>query len=245
MAYVRGNEAELDAWEMLGNAGWNWDSLYPYYKRSENFTIPGTGLQAAGVTFDASVHGDSGAVRTGYPIAFGNMTLTQTVRKAWEELGLPHNVDPGRGNVRGVSTNPLTLEPAVLDVRWDAARAYWHPVEGRSNLKIIRGTARRLVWADTPKSEEESGGISAKGVEYLTEHGRAAVVYATKEIVLSAGSLRSPLVLEASGVGNPRWVKPPSGCILAARLENNNTNNETQYLKRPRNTRQGQSSRRR
>ena len=207
MAYVRGNEAELNAWEMLGNAGWNWESLYPYYKGSENFTIPSVGLQAAGVTFNASVHGNSGAVHTGYPIAFGNMTLTETMLKAWEELGIPHNVDSAGGNVRGVATNPLTLEPAVPDVRCDAARAYWHPVERRSNLKIIRGTARRLVWADTPRSSEAEGkegdSISAEGVEYLTEQGQVAVVSATNDIILSAGSLRSPLVLEASGVGNP------------------------------------------
>lgn len=202
MAYIRGNEAELDAWEGLGNPGWNWASLYPYYKQSENFTIPSPGLQAAGVTFDASVHGDSGAVRDGYPIAFGNITLTSTVREAWEELGIPHNVDTGGGNIRGVSTNPLTLEPAVPDLRWDAARAYWYPAEGRSNLKIIRGTARSLVWADNSTSEEASGGISAQGVEYLTEDGQAVVVSFNKEVVLSAGSLRSPLILERSGVGN-------------------------------------------
>ena len=208
MAYIRANEAELDAWEKLGNAGWNWASLYPYYKRSEDFAIPSPGQQAAGVTFDASVHGDSGPVRTGFANAFGNMTLTRTVRKAWEELGLPHNVDTAAGNVRGVSTNPLTLEPAVPDLRWDAAQAYWYPVEGRPNLKIIRGTARRLVLADTPKVKDlkgrECGSISAKGVEYLTEDGQTVVVSAAKEVILSAGSLRTPLVLESSGIGNPR-----------------------------------------
>jgi choline dehydrogenase len=208
MAYIRGNKAELDAWEKLGNLGWNWASLYPYYKQSENFTTPSQGLQAAGVTFDASVHGYSGPVCTGYATAFGNMTLTPTVRNAWEQLGLPHNVDPGGGNIRGVSTSPLTLEPAEPDIRCDAARAYWYPVEGRPNLKIIRGTAQRLVWADTPECQEvkgrKSGGISAKGVEYLAGDGQTAVVSATKEVILSAGSIRSPLVLEGSGIGNPR-----------------------------------------
>ena len=204
MAYVRGNEAEVDAWEKLGNEGWNWDSLYPYYLRSENFSMPSTGLQAEGVTFNASAHGESGAVRTGYPLAFGNMTLTRTVGEAWEEVGLPHNVDMAGGNVRGVSTNPLTLAPGQPDLRWDAARAYWYPVEGRPNLQIIKGTARRLVWTGT---DGESGGIRASGVEYLTEHGQTAVLSATREVVLSAGSLRSPLILEASGVGNPRWVE--------------------------------------
>ncbi|KAI1738091.1 hypothetical protein F4680DRAFT_459964 [Xylaria scruposa] len=211
MAYIRANEADLDAWEKLGNPGWNWASLYPYYKRSENFTIPGPGLQASGVTFDASVHGNSGPVRTGYLTAFGNLTLMPTVQNAWEELGIPHNVDSGGGNIHGVSTNPLTIEPAVMDLRWDAAQAYWYPVEERPNLRIIKGTAQRLVWADAPKSEEpkdkKSGGISANGVEYMTEDGQAAVVSATKEVILSAGSLISPLILEASGVGNPSILK--------------------------------------
>lgn len=77
-----------------------------------------------------------------------------------------------------------------------APRAYWYSVEGKSNLKIIRGTAWSLVWADTDKSDEEaSGGISATDVEYLTEDGQAVVVSATKEVVLSAGSLKSPLIL--------------------------------------------------
>jgi choline dehydrogenase len=207
MAYVRSNEADLDAWERLGNAGWNWASLYPYSMRAENFTIPGPGLQAAGVTFDAAVHGDSGPVRTGYGNAFLNLTLTPTVHDAWEELGLPPNVDTGRGNNRGVSANPLTLEPGSPDIRWDSARAYWYPVEDRPNLTIIRGTARRLVWedSDTPSSEEAT---SATGVEYLDEDGQAVVLSATKEVILSAGSLRTPLVLESSGVGNPGWVKP-------------------------------------
>lgn len=213
MAYVRSNKADLDAWESLGNAGWNWDSLYPYSMLAENFTIPGPGLQAAGVTFDTAVHGDSGPVRTGYGNALGNLTLTATVRDAWGELGLPPCVDTARGGNRGVSANPLTLEPGSPSIRWDSARAYWYPVEDRPNLTIIRGTARRLVWedSDTPSPQDA---ISATGVEYLGEDGQAVVLSATKEVILSAGSLRTPLVLEGSGVGNPGWVtrSPSTGC---------------------------------
>ncbi|KAB5515065.1 hypothetical protein GE09DRAFT_1013465 [Coniochaeta sp. 2T2.1] len=206
MAYVRSNKADLDAWERLGNAGWNWASLYPYSMRAENFTIPGPGLQAAGVTFDAAVHGDSGPVRTGYGNSLLNLTLTPTVHDAWEELGLPPNVDTGRGNNRGVSANPLTLEAGLPDIRWDSARAYWYPVEDRPNLRIIRGTARRLVWEDSDKPCSKEA-TSATGVEYLDEDGQSVVLSATKEVILSAGSLRTPLVLESSGVGNPGILK--------------------------------------
>ncbi|KAK4675024.1 hypothetical protein QC764_000190 [Podospora pseudoanserina] len=206
MAYVRSNQADLDAWERLGNPGWNWASLYPYSMGAENFTFPGPGLQASGVTFDAAVHGYSGPIHTGYGSALGNMTLMPAVQDAWEELGLLPNVDTGRGKNRGVSANPLTLEPGLPSIRCDSARAYWYPVEDRPNLKIIKGTARRLVWRKNNKPCSKKAN-TATGVEYLDEDGQAVVLSATKEVILSAGSLRTPLVLESSGVGNQGILK--------------------------------------
>lgn len=59
-----------------------------------------------------------------------------------DELGISHKLDSSGGNRLGISTDPLTLKPAATNLRWDAARAYWYPAEGKSNLKIIRGMAR-------------------------------------------------------------------------------------------------------
>ncbi|KAI0163409.1 glucose oxidase [Pestalotiopsis sp. NC0098] len=197
MVYLRGDEAQFDAWETLGNEGWNWRTLLEYYKRSENFTIPSAAQTAAGVTFEEQFHGRDGFLTTGMPNGLDNSTFPADYLRAWNELGVPHNADPEGGVTEGFAIHPQTLDRDA-GVRETAARAYYTPVEGRSNLKIIQGTVSRLVWADT-----YGEGIVASGVEYLDTSGVLSTVTVAKEVIVSAGTLRCPLVLEASGIGNP------------------------------------------
>ncbi|EHA51690.1 glucose oxidase [Pyricularia oryzae 70-15] len=202
MNYIRAEKAEIDALEKLGNPGWNWNTLFPYYKRNERFTVPSEAQAKAGIKYKAENRGGDGPVRTGFPFDTANSTYGVQIRQTWANVGLPDNQDSSGGDVHGVSSNPLTIDRDA-HMRWDAARAYWIPAEGRSNLKMIRGTARKIVWRTGT-----SGAVQASGVEYLTAAGEAVVVDARKEVVLSAGSLRSPAILEASGVGNPRVLQP-------------------------------------
>jgi choline dehydrogenase len=95
---------------------------------------------------------------------------------------------------------PQTLD-TDLNIRWDAARAYLHPAEHRPNLRVFKGTARRITWA---RGGGKRGLSVASGVEVLTDDGKSSVLGANKEVVISAGALRTPLVLEASGIGNPK-----------------------------------------
>ncbi|KAL8383212.1 hypothetical protein RB595_006797 [Gaeumannomyces hyphopodioides] len=211
MTYIRADAAEIDAWEALGNPGWNFSTLFPYYLRSEAFTFPNEALQNAGVTYEPARHNQRGMVHTGYPLGFTtDSPYTVSVREAFKSLGVPHNVDPAGGNVYGVSTNPQTLDRR-LNMRWDSARAYLHPAENRPNLKIIRGTGRRLTWASSEEETKQGAGCRGKrasGIEYITTDGKSVALSANKEVILSAGSLRSPLILEASGIGNPQILGP-------------------------------------
>ncbi|KAI6517476.1 hypothetical protein MCOR06_006193 [Pyricularia oryzae] len=202
MNYIRAEKAEIDALEKLGNPGWNWNTLFPYYKRNERFTVPSEAQTKAGIKYKAENRGGDGPVRTGFPFDTANSTYGVQIRQTWANVGLPDNQDSSGGDVHGVSSNPLTIDRDA-HMRWDAARAYWIPAEGRANLKMIRGTARKIVWRTGT-----SGAVQASGVEYLTAAGEAVVVDARREVVLSAGSLRSPAILEASGVGNPRVLQP-------------------------------------
>ncbi|KAH8846839.1 hypothetical protein MCOR27_010750 [Pyricularia oryzae] len=202
MNYIRAEKAEIDALEKLGNPGWNWNTLFPYYKRNERFTVPSEAQAKAGIKYKAENRGGDGPVRTGFPFDTANSTYGVQIRQTWANVGLPDNQDSSGGDVHGVSSNPLTIDRDA-HMRWDAARAYWIPAEGRPNLKMIRGTARKIVWRTGT-----SGAVQASGVEYLTAAGEAVVVDARREVVLSAGSLRSPAILEASGVGNPRVLQP-------------------------------------
>lgn len=206
MTYIRGDAAEFDAWEDLGNSGWNWATLFPCYKKSEKYTIPSDTKLAAGATYKSQYHGFNGDVHTGYPLTLRNGSSAPPVIQTWEGLSLPHNPDLNSGDVRGFSMGPQTLDPG-LDMRWDAARAYYYPVEDRPNLKIVKGTVKRITWA--PEKRKRLPGddncLVANGVEFLTDDGETDVLNAGKEVIVSAGAVRTPLVLEGSGIGNPRF----------------------------------------
>jgi choline dehydrogenase len=196
MTYIRGDSALYDAWEKLGNPGWNWATLFPYFKKSEQYTTPSHDQIDAGATYEPQNHGRSGPVHVGYPPTLTANDFTPVVRETWEKLNLDLNSDQNGGEVRGFAIGPQTLD-AKTNIRWDSARAYYSPVQGRKNLQILKGTVRRVVW-------NKKKVIVADGVEYLDKDGKLKVLKAKREVIISAGTLRSPLVLEASGIGNPR-----------------------------------------
>ncbi|KAI0911460.1 GMC oxidoreductase [Ustulina deusta] len=200
MTYVRGDRAQFDAWEGLGNDGWNWDALYPYYKKAEKFTVPSPAQTASGGTYDPGAHGEAGYVHTGFPFSLVNGSFHSLAVDAWATLGYPVNADVNAGSVRGFGADPQTLD-RDRNVRFDAARAYYYAVEGRPNLKLIRGTVKRIVWACSAAATGQTA--VAGGVEYVAPDGELVRVAAAEEVILSAGALRSPLILEGSGVGNP------------------------------------------
>ncbi|KAK3293787.1 glucose oxidase [Chaetomium fimeti] len=203
MTYIRGNVAEFDAWEQLGNPGWNWNSIFHYFKKSEKYTVPTDSQLAAGATFESRYHGFHGPLHVGYIPALENGSFAPVVRDTWAGLSVAHNPDLNSGSVRGYGMGPQTLD-TKSNVRWDAARAYLHPAENRPNLKVLKGTVKRITWA---AGKSEAGLLVADGVEVVTDDGESTVLRAKKEIVVSAGALRTPLVLEGSGIGNPRILK--------------------------------------
>ncbi len=203
MTYIRGDKAEFDAWEALGNPGWNWDAIYPYFKRVERFARPTAAQTAVGASYNAEYHGDGGLLKTGFPFQLINGSLYETIRTSWENLGYGVNPDINSGDVRGFGVWPQTIDRDA-DIREDAARAFLHPVEDRPNLSILKGTVKRIAWSDSSSVDND---VTAAGLEYLAPDNRTVTVEASKEVILSTGSLRTPLILELSGIGNSRLVE--------------------------------------
>lgn len=206
MTYIRGEAAAVDTWEELGNPGWNWESLLPYYKKSENYSVPTAAQLAAGAGYKPEYHGFDGHIRVGYPAALTNGSFAPVVIETWERLSLRRNPDLNGGHLPGLSMGPQTID-GTQGLRWDAARAYYYPIENRPNLKILRGTVKRLTWApktNNPFLSDSRPPVAATGVELLSPEGKMTIVAVKKEVVISAGALRTPLVLEGSGIGNPR-----------------------------------------
>lgn len=199
MTYIRADAAEIDAWEALGNEGWNWETLLPYYKRVENYTRPTEAQVALGASYEAEFHGEDGLLHVGNLYALPNATFHDLVQDTWQNIGYSVNPDVNSGDTRGFNVNPMTVDRDE-GIRWDAARAYYYPVENRANLKVLHGTVVRLTW-DT---QREAEGKTASGVEVIDLRNNSISIEAGKEVILSAGSLRTPLILEESGVGNPQ-----------------------------------------
>ncbi|KAJ5199647.1 Glucose-methanol-choline oxidoreductase [Penicillium cf. griseofulvum] len=200
MVYLRAQAAQIDAWETVGNKGWNWKSMLPYFKKSEKFQDPAQYpfLDGSGVAFDPAYHGFTGPLKVGWSSTQLNDGLAQKMNATYQNLEVPvqYNRDPNSGDMVGYSLYPKTVD-SELNIREDAARAYYYPYQSRTNLHVWLYThANKLTWKDGDKA-------TADGVEVTLSNGTTTVVKATREVILAAGALKSPVLLELSGVGNP------------------------------------------
>ncbi|KAL3468121.1 GMC oxidoreductase [Aspergillus heterothallicus] len=179
MSYTRAVDVQIDNWGVVENKGWSWKSLIPYYKKER----PLEGWM---------------------PTAMTNGSVFKTLNETMEQLGIHYNTDANGGQMVGFTVNPDTID-RERNVREDAARAYYWPYESRSNLKVISNTqANRIIWSNTTHGDCDDA--VAIGVEVTGPYG-SEIIYASNEVILSAGSLRSPALLEISGVGNPAILR--------------------------------------
>jgi choline dehydrogenase len=195
MIYLRGQKAQVDAWEAIGNTGWNWSTMLPYYKRAEKFISPTPAQVKAGASYIAQYNGMNGHVHVSFPFELQNGTFESTIQNTWSNLSLPKNQDPNSGNIHGFDVEPRTMDRDA-DYRYDAAISYYWPIVGRSNLRLFQGTALKMNW--------QSSSTVANGVQYVAANGSTVTIGAAKEVILSAGAMRTPPLLEASGIGNPK-----------------------------------------
>lgn len=195
MTYIRGQKAQIDAWEAIGNTGWNWSTMLPYYERAEMFIPPTPAQVKAGASYLAQYNGQSGHVHVSFPYELQNGTLEPTIQKTWQSLSFALNKDANSGNVHGFDVWPRTLDRDA-DLRYDSATSYYWPIVGRTNLRLFQGTATKLTWQGSTNV--------ANGVQYIAANGSTITLGAAREVILSAGALRTPALLESSGVGNPK-----------------------------------------
>lgn len=183
LLYVRPFAADIDAWEAAGATGWNFENCLRYYSRSETWqdgTDPRRGSD-----------GPIQVTRVSSPPA-----VCAEVVKAGQELGLEKVDDP----------NSTTVAPSIWyyqqtrsgRVRSSAARGYLWPAAGRSNLDVQTDLHATRVLMDG-----EGANRHAIGVECVRSNGEVVTVKAVKEVILSAGVIGTPRLLELSGIGDP------------------------------------------
>ncbi|KAG6907816.1 hypothetical protein DXG01_007298 [Tephrocybe rancida] len=150
-----------------------------------------------GCKFDPEYHGTAGPLQTRIPTYFNPATLPWL--KTLKGLGIKHNPDPSTGDITGSFISVSTVDDK--SIRSSAASAYYEPNQSRPNLKVISGALATKVLTSGSDSV-----VIATGVEYLKD-GVLQTIHATKEVILSAGSYKTPQVLELSGVGDPKVLK--------------------------------------
>ncbi|KAJ3484852.1 hypothetical protein NLG97_g6958 [Lecanicillium saksenae] len=211
MTYLRGDKSEFDSWEKLGNKGWNWDSMVKYYKKLEGFVTPEQWQVDAGATFEPVAHGFGGDLHTCFNPKLLKGSWYNTTIEAWTSLGVAKIKDVNSGSVRGFDVWPQTID-AKTNTRWDAASAFYWPVHAqRRNLHLINGTASRLLWDEKKTKHDE---VRASGVEYTSANGSLVQLSANKQVILAAGALRTPLILENSGIGQAARLKSNSISVV-------------------------------
>lgn len=181
LIFIRGQRADYDAWASAGNAGWGWDDVLPYFRRAEcNDLGPGPTRGTDGPLSASSI-------KARHP-------LTEGFIGAAKELGVPHLQDFNTGDQEGVGYYQLTTRKGL---RCSTAVAYLHPAKRRPNLTI-----EALAQAEKVLFE----GTRAVGIQYR-QNGQSLTVSATREVILSAGALQSPQLLQLSGVGPSQLLK--------------------------------------
>ncbi|KAJ5298380.1 uncharacterized protein N7443_006500 [Penicillium atrosanguineum] len=199
MVYLRAQNAQIDAWETVGNEGWNWKNLIPYYRKGEQFQGDDfSWLEGSGVAYDPAYHGFDGPLKVGWSESQLNDGLAQKLNTTYQNMPVPvpYNIDPNGGQMIGYTLYPKTVD-SKLNIREDAARAYYYPYKSRTNLHVWLNTnANKITW----KAGDDA---TADGVEVTLANGTTTVVKASREVILAAGALKSPALLELSGVGNP------------------------------------------
>ncbi|MFO1323953.1 MAG: GMC family oxidoreductase N-terminal domain-containing protein [Burkholderiales bacterium] len=191
MIYMRGQREDYDAWaDVAGDDSWRWDAVLPLFRKSEDH------YRGA-----SEFHGAGGEWRV-EPQRL-RWEILEAFARAAEETGIPRTADFNAGDNFGVGYFEVNQRRGV---RWNASKAFLRPVAGRANLTVATGAqVTRLVVADG----------RCTGVAYRTG-GTEHVVRANEEVILAAGAVNSPHLLELSGIGAPDVLRPLSIAVVRA-----------------------------
>ncbi|KAF3909182.1 hypothetical protein ABW20_dc0100387 [Dactylellina cionopaga] len=195
--WMRGNKQDYDAWANLGNVGWDFTSMIPYFKKPEHFHVPN--LENATnfkLDYNTSDHGIDGPIDTSYAKQYGGS------HPYWHDtlnnLGLPRR-DIFGGSNWGVWTGLTSVNPVNV-TRSYSASAYYRPFAFRKNLKVLCNATVREVKIQTWGHKKVATGVR------FTYNGTDYYAGASEEVIVSAGSVQSPQILELSGIGNPTYL---------------------------------------
>ena len=186
MIYMRGQKSDFDHWESLGNRGWGWDDVLPFYKKSEDY-------QHGANDF----HGAGGELRVEERRV--NWEILDAWRDAAEECGIPKIQEFNRGDNFGNAYFQMNQRRGS---RWSGTKGFLRPVLDRPNLEILTNAHVEKLKI----SSNTQGRSQTTGVLFRTKDQGVRSVTARREVILSAGSIGSPQILQLSGIGSGTFL---------------------------------------
>ena len=181
MVYIRGHKSDYDAWESLGNDGWGYQKMLPYFKKSET-------NERGGCDF----HGDKGPLFVSD--CRNHYALNNVFIDAAKQAGFPITEDFNGSQFEGAGYFQFTIQEGE---RCGVSQAYLKPARPRRNLNVECEAVVTRVLFD---------GKQAIGVEYR-QRGQLHKIYAEQEVILSGGAFNSPQLLMLSGIGDKQELK--------------------------------------
>ena len=181
LVFVRGQARDYDHWAQLGNQGWSYADVLPFFKKLESYEGG-----------DDEFRGRDGPLKVTDPDEPG--LLYESLIKAAGEVGIPHNPDYNGARQEGISMSQATISGGR---RMSTAHCYLTPARGRANLEIQTEALSHGVLLDDEKR--------CVGVRYAVR-GELREARVRREVVVSAGTINSPQVLELSGIGDPETL---------------------------------------
>ncbi|MGB1909030.1 MAG: GMC family oxidoreductase [Candidatus Puniceispirillaceae bacterium] len=181
MIYMRGQARDYDHWAQMGNQGWSWDEVLPYFKKSEDYYAGGD-----------EMHGSGGEWRVEEQRL--SWEILDHFKQACIQAGIPETSDFNRGNNEGVGYFHVNQRKGW---RWSSATAFLKPAKSRKNLHILSGAqAEALTFS----------GRQVTGIDFF-HHNHRCHVRAGREVILCSGAIGTPHLLQLSGIGAESDIK--------------------------------------
>ncbi|NRB35255.1 MAG: GMC family oxidoreductase [Rhodobacteraceae bacterium] len=177
MIYMRGQAADYDGWRQLGNPGWGWDDVLPYFQRSEDHHAGDSEMHRAGGEWKVQTQ------RVGWDIL-------RAVQDGAQEFGIMPRADFNDGNNEGSGFFEVNQSGGV---RWTTAKGFLRPAMSRSNLRVLTGAQVSAVVLENGR---------ASGVRFVKD-GDLRLAQCEGEVIMASGAVNTPKLLELSGIGQP------------------------------------------
>jgi choline dehydrogenase-like flavoprotein len=207
--FDRGSAEDYNNWAKFpGNKGWDWNGLYPYFKKSSALAPPTPAMKKWGITYDPAAYSSNGPVVGAYPDY--QYATQKTSWAAWVEKGnVPIQKEHANGNAYGVFWIPTAFDPARAYNRSFAGLSHYIKVQPRKNYHLL--PLHRAIKINFSNKDKKKHAVSVK-IQDRYDSSNSFTVKAKREIILSASATRTPLILQNSGIG-------PKKVLDAAKIE--------------------------